>query len=68
MIYQNYFAYILTNDDRHTVPYIGVTNNLERRANEHSLGQGSAFARRYNAHKLILMEEMDALAPKGGAR
>ena len=56
MIHQNYFVYILTNDDRHTVLYIGVTNELERRANEHSLGLGSAFARQYNAHKLIYFE------------
>ena len=56
MIHQNYFVYILTNDDRHTVLYIGVTNELERRANEHSLGRGSAFARQYNAHKLIYFE------------
>ena len=107
MSHQNYFVYILTNDDRHTVLYICVTNELERRANEHSLGRGSFFAKQYNAHKLIyfeaysdpesaiarekqlknwsrqkkealiaksnpgwrnLMEEMHALAPKGGAR
>ncbi|HXA08810.1 MAG TPA: GIY-YIG nuclease family protein, partial [Chthoniobacterales bacterium] len=43
-------------DDRHTVLYIGVTNELERRTNEHSLGRGSAFAKEYNAHKLIYFE------------
>jgi putative endonuclease len=53
---QNYFVYILTNADRHTVLYIGVTNSLERRASEHPLGLGSAFARQYNAHKLIYFE------------
>jgi predicted GIY-YIG superfamily endonuclease len=53
MQHQNYFVYILTNADRHTVLYIGVTNSLERRASEHSLGFGSAFDRQYNAHKLI---------------
>ena len=53
---QNYFVYILTNADRHTVLCIGVTNDLERRGNEHSLGQGSAFAKQYNAHKLIYLE------------
>jgi putative endonuclease len=56
MIHQNYFVYILTNDDRHAVLYLGVTNDLERRANEDSLGQGSAFARRYKTHKLIYFE------------
>lgn len=56
MRHQNYFVYILTNADRHTVLYIGVTNSLERRASEHSLRVGSAFARQYNAHKLIYYE------------
>jgi len=56
MKHQNYFVYILTNDDRHTVLYIGVTNDLERRTNQHSLGRGSQFARQYNAHKLIYFE------------
>jgi putative endonuclease len=56
MRHQNYFIYILTNTDRHTVLYIGVTNCLDRRASEHSRGLGSAFARRYNAHKLIYFD------------
>ena len=56
MTSQNYYIYILTNDDRHTVLYIGVTNDVERRASEHSLGEGSAFAKQYNAYKLIYIE------------
>ncbi len=56
MTQQNYFVYMLTNADRHTVLYIGITNELEHRANEHSLGNGSAFTRKYNAHKLIYFE------------
>jgi putative endonuclease len=56
MTHQNYFVYILTNADRHTVLYIGITNNLERRVGEHSLGWGSAFARKYNVHKLVYFE------------
>jgi putative endonuclease len=56
MTHQNYFVYMLTNTDRHTVLYIGITNDLERRASEHSLGWGSAFARKHNAHKLIYFE------------
>jgi putative endonuclease len=56
MRHQNYFVYILTNADRNTVLYIGVTNNLERRGSEHSLGFGSVFARQYNAYKLIYFE------------
>ena len=53
---QNYFVYIFTNGDRHTVLYIGVTNNLEQRASDHSLGRGSAFVRQYNTHKLVYFE------------
>jgi len=56
MSHQNYFVYILTNDDRHTVLYSGATDELERRANEHSLGRGSFFGQQYNAHKLIYFE------------
>jgi putative endonuclease len=53
---QNYFVYILTNNDRHTVLYIGVTNNLEGRASDHSVGRGSVFAKQYNVNKLIYFE------------
>ena len=56
MSHQKYFVYILTNANRHTVPYIGVTNDLERPASEHSLGFGSYFAKQYNAHKVIYVE------------
>jgi putative endonuclease len=55
MSQQNYFVYIVTNQ-RHTVLYIGVTNDLERRLNEHSLGRGSQFVQQYNATKLIYFE------------
>ena len=53
---QNYFVYILTNADCHTVLYVGMTNDLERRASDHSLGRGSAFAKQYNANKLVYFE------------
>src|ERR1700747_3226399 len=56
MRHQNYFVYILTNADRHTVLYIGVTNDLERRASDHSLGRGSAFVKQYNANGLVYFE------------
>ncbi len=52
---QNYFVYMLTNH-RHTVLYIGVTNDIDRRANDHSLLAGSAFCRKYHATKLIYFE------------
>jgi putative endonuclease len=70
-----YFVYILTND-RHTVLYTGVTNDLLRRIGEHRAGTFQGFTRRYNVHKLVHFEEFaevnDAIARekqiKGGSR
>ncbi len=56
MQHQNYFVYMVTNDDRHTVLYIGITNDLENRISAHSLQRGGAFTRQYNASKLIYFE------------
>jgi len=53
--HQNYFVYILTNQ-RHTVLYIGITNDLGRRLSEHGLSRRSHFARQYNTNKLIHFE------------
>ncbi len=59
------FVYILTND-RRTVLYTGVTNDIDRRIAEHRAGEGSAFARRYNLRILVWMEQFpnptDAIA------
>jgi putative endonuclease len=52
MRYQDYFVYILANQ-RHTVPYIEVTNGLERRLWEHGETRRTHFARQYNTDKLI---------------
>jgi putative endonuclease len=56
MRHQNYFVYMLTNGDRHTVLYIGITNSLERRLAEHGENSRFHFARQYNADKLIYFE------------
>ena len=55
MQHQNYFLYILTNQ-RHTVLYIGITNDLGRRLWEHGASRRSHFARQYNTDKLIHFE------------
>ena len=55
MRHQNYFVYILTNQ-RHTVLYIGITNDLGRRLWEHGVSRRSHFARQYNTNKLIHFE------------
>ena len=50
----DYTVYILTND-RRTVLYIGITNELETRLAQH-LSNGTTFTRQYSAHALIYYE------------
>ena len=38
------------------VLYIGVTNNLERRINEHKFSKGSIFTSKYKCTKLLYFE------------
>ena len=39
-----------------TVLYIGVTNNIERRVQEHKSGLIPGFTQRYNCDKLVYLE------------
>ena len=48
-------VYILASR-KNGVLYIGVTAELKRRVWEHKEGIGSAFTKRYNAHKLVYFE------------
>ena len=50
-----YYVYILTTHNNTTL-YIGVTNNLQRRINEHKTGINEGFTKRYNIHKLVYFE------------
>ena len=53
----NYFVYMVTNPNK-TVLYIGVTNDLERRLNEHFENRGNAetFAGKYFCYNLVYWE------------
>ena len=51
----NYFVYIMSSF--RGVLYIGVTNNLERRVEEHKNAQIKGFSQKYNINKLIYFEE-----------
>ncbi|WP_412060826.1 GIY-YIG nuclease family protein [Rubrivirga sp. IMCC45206] len=47
--------YILASTSR--VLYTGMTNDIGRRLAEHRAGQGSTFAKRYRATRLVHLEE-----------
>ncbi|WP_449474290.1 GIY-YIG nuclease family protein [Sphingobium chungangianum] len=50
------WTYIMTNR-RRGVLYVGVTTDLAARVDQHRRGEGSAFCRKYNLHRLVLAEE-----------
>jgi putative endonuclease len=64
---KEYYVYIVTNVNK-TVLYTGVTNNLERRLNEHAEGDSAelAFTNKYGAKYLLYYERfqriIDAIA------
>ena len=51
-----YWVYILASQPRGTL-YIGVTNNILGRIEQHRAGNGSKFAAGYNVSKLVHFEE-----------
>lgn len=51
-----YYIYILTNWNN-SVLYIGVTNDIKRRLNEHINGDNDSFATKYKTFKLVYNEE-----------
>jgi putative endonuclease len=72
---RQFYVYILAND-RNTVLYIGVTNNLKRRVHEHRMHMVSGFTSRYNVRKLVYFESCGEILSaitrekqlKGGSR
>src|SRR5258705_12756515 len=50
-----YYVYILASR-RHGTLYIGVTNNLRKRLEQHRSGHGSEFVKKYGVHRLVHME------------
>lgn len=53
---RDYYVYILASKNNNVL-YIGVTNNLKRRAYEHRLGLIEGFTKKYHVHKLIYFEQ-----------
>ncbi len=52
--------YILTNKRNGTL-YVGVTNNLPKRVDEHKSGFGSAFTKKYKLHTLVYAEHCESM-------
>jgi len=54
---KSYYVYILTN--RSGTLYTGVTNDLERRLEEHRAGATGSFTARYKMDRLLYFEATD---------
>jgi putative endonuclease len=52
----SYFVYILASGKDGTL-YIGITNDLIRRVNEHKQGKIEGFTKRYKINRLVYFEE-----------
>ena len=53
-----YFVDIMTSNSLSTM-YIGVTNDVGRRVDEHRNGLGSEFAKKYRVTRLVYVEEYE---------
>jgi putative endonuclease len=52
----SYYVYILASG-RHGTLYIGITNNLRMRLEQHRAGRGSKFVKQYGVLRLVHVEE-----------
>jgi len=53
-----YYVYILASR-RYGTLYMGITNNLARRLEQHRSGAVSSFTREYGVHDLVYVEVFD---------
>jgi putative endonuclease len=53
-----YHVYILASR-RYGTLYIGVTNSLQRRIEEHRSGKGSSFVKKYQVFRLVYVESYE---------
>ena len=53
---RTFYVYILASQKNGTL-YIGVTNNLWRRVEEHAFEVQEGFTQKYHVHKLVYFEE-----------
>lgn len=55
---KTYYCYILANKNR-SVLYIGYTDDLKKRLEQHQKGVGALFTKKYNAIDLIYYEQFE---------
>lgn len=55
MLDKNYYVYIVCNWNNNVI-YVGMTNNLYRRINEHKNKIIKGFTEKYNCNKLVYYE------------
>jgi putative endonuclease len=53
-----YYVYILASERNGTI-YVGVTNDIERRVEEHKNGIVDGFTKKYHVHQLVHYEKYD---------
>ncbi|WP_420968152.1 GIY-YIG nuclease family protein [Bradyrhizobium sp. B120] len=53
-----YYVYILASR-RHGTLYIGVTNSVQKRLDEHKAGKGSLFVKTYAVYRLVHVESYE---------
>ena len=53
---KTYYVYIMTNQSR--TLYIGVTNNIKKRVQQHKAGLVEGFAHRYKIDTLVYVESL----------
>lgn len=51
-------VYIL--ESKHNTLYTGITNNIDRRVQEHKQGKGAAFTRAFGAKTLVYQEKLNS--------
>ena len=59
-MYKSYYTYMMSNYTN-TVLYTGVTNDLERRVQEHKSGSIPGFTQRYRCNKLVYYESFSEI-------
>ena len=57
-----YFVYILANR-KHGTLYVGITNDLLRRVQQHKLKLADGFTKKHGVDRLVYFEPMTRLRP-----